>query len=62
MSKNKKNKKAKTLVTFNKSRLKQAILNEFYENPNKILNYKQVSAQLNITDPENRKLVYLVLE
>lgn len=62
MSKNKKNKKDKSLVTFNKSRLKKAILDEFYAQPNKTFNYKQIAAQLNITDPENRKLVFLVLE
>ena len=62
MAKKKKNKKDKSLVTFNKSRLKKAILDEFYAQPNKTFNYKQISAQLNISDPESRKLVFLVLE
>jgi len=62
MAKKKKTKKNTSLVTFNKSRLKKAILAVFYDNPNKTLNYKQVAAVLNIKDPETRKLVYLVLE
>ena len=57
MVKKKKGKRDKALVTFNKSRLKKAILSEFYEQPNKTFNYKQIAAQLGITDPENRKLV-----
>ncbi len=58
----KKKNKNKSLVTFNKSRLKKAILSEFYEQPNKTFNYKQIAELLGIKDPENRKLVYLVLE
>lgn len=62
MAKNKKNKKDKAPATFNKSRLKKAILAEFYEQPNKSFNYKQIAAILNIKDPENRRLVYVALE
>ena len=62
MAKNKKHKKDKTFATFNKSNLKKAILGELYKQPNKTFNYKQIAAMLNIQDPENRKLVFLVLE
>ena len=57
-----KKEKDKNLVTFNKSRLKKAILSEFYEHSNKTFNYKQIAAQLNVQDQETRKLVFLVLE
>lgn len=58
----KKNKKAKQIETFNKPKLKNAILTFFHEQPEKTFNYKQISDQLKIKDPEITKLVFVVLE
>lgn len=58
----KKNKKAKQIETFNKPKLKNAILTFFHEQPEKTFNYKQISDQLKINDPEITKLVFVVLE
>ncbi|MCL3780024.1 ribonuclease R [Prolixibacteraceae bacterium JC049] len=60
MAKKKKKFKKKN-KTFNKRSLKRHILNIFYDNPTKTLNYKQISAELGIKDQENRKLIYIVL-
>ncbi len=62
VKKKKKQKKGKVADTFNKPRLKNAILTVFYDNPEKTFNYKQISSLLEIKDPENRKLVYVTLE
>jgi ribonuclease R len=62
MSKNKKNKKAQLVETFNKPKLKNAILTIFYDQPEKTFNYKQIAEQLKIKDPEITKLVFVVLE
>lgn len=58
-SKYKKHKKA---GTFNKKKLKNAILTVLYEEPAKTVNYKQVSTWLGIKDPETRKLVHVALQ
>lgn len=58
----KKNKKAKQIETFNKPKLKNAILTFFHEQPEKTFNYKQIADQLKIKDPEITKLVFVVLE
>ncbi len=62
MVKKKKNRKEKTFQTFNKKRLKKAILNVFYEDPQKTYNYKQLSSILGIKEPEIKKLINVVLE
>jgi ribonuclease R len=62
MSKNKKNKKAHLVETYNKPKLKNAILTIFYDQPEKTFNYKQIAEQLKIKDPEITKLVFVVLE
>lgn len=62
MAKNKKNKKAKLVEAFNKPKLKNAILNVFYDNPERTYNYKQIAELLKIKDPEITKLVFVVLE
>lgn len=56
-----KNKKSKT-NSFNKKDLKQNILNIFYENQNKSLNYKIIAKELRITDKEIKRLINVVLE
>jgi len=61
MAKHKKKDKERKLATFNKQKLKQAILSILNENPSKPVNYKQVSAQLGIKEPENQKLANVVL-
>ncbi len=62
MAKKKKNKKAKLVESFNKPRLKNAILTVFYDHPERIYNYKQIAELLQIKDPEITKLVFVVLE
>ncbi|HAQ20686.1 MAG TPA: ribonuclease R [Prolixibacteraceae bacterium] len=62
MSKNKKNKKAQLVENFNKPKLKNAILNIFYDQPDRTYNYKQIAELLKIHDPEITKLVFVVLE
>lgn len=56
MKKNKKTKGAKKSV-----QLRQDILNIFYSNQDKQLNYKQVASFLEISDKELRKLVFSIL-
>lgn len=60
--KKKKEKLAKLVETFNKPRLKNAILTIFYDTPEKTYNYKQIAEALKIKDPEITKLVFVVLE
>ena len=62
MSKNKKNKKATLVETFNKPKLKNALLTVFYDNPERTYNYKQIAELLKIKDQEIIKLVFVVLE
>jgi len=62
MAKNKKNKMAKLVETFNKPKLKNAILTIFYDNPERTYNYKQIADLLKIRDPEITKLAFVVLE
>ncbi len=46
----------------NKKILKSKILSQFNENTAQALNYKQISAKLGLTDPDQRKLISGVLE
>lgn len=63
MVKKKKNKlrKKKRTGTFNKKKLKSAILSLLYEDPGKTVNYRQISGMLGIKDQETRKLINVVL-
>ncbi|MDO8930717.1 MAG: ribonuclease R, partial [Bacteroidota bacterium] len=58
----KKDKKAKLIETFNKPKLKNAILTIYYDQPERTYNYKQIADLLKIKDPEIIKLVFVVLE
>ncbi|HDR52539.1 MAG TPA: ribonuclease R, partial [Mariniphaga anaerophila] len=61
--KNKKNyRKLKNSVTFNKKKLKNAILSALYEEQGKVVNYKQISSWLGVKDSEGRHLINVVLE
>lgn len=62
MAKKKKQKLKKLVESFNKPKLKNAILTLFYDNPEKTYNYKQIAELLTIKDPEITKLVFVVLE
>ncbi|MGQ8335629.1 ribonuclease R [Sunxiuqinia sp. A32] len=62
MAKKKKPRKKKIFQSFNKKRLKKAILNVFYEDPQKTFNYKQLAAFLGVKDPATRKLINVALE
>ena len=62
MAKKKKIKQAKLVESFNKPKLKNAILNLFYDHPERTYNYKQIAELLKIKDPEITKLTYIVLE
>ncbi|MGE5394808.1 MAG: ribonuclease R [Candidatus Saccharibacteria bacterium] len=62
MAKHKKNKKGQMAEIYNKPKLKNAVLNIFNEQPERIFNYKQISDLLLIKDPEITKLVYVSLE
>ncbi len=64
MAKKKKHKlrKKKGSGTYNKKKLKNAILSSLYEDPGKTVNYRQVSGTLGIKDPETRKLIHVVLQ
>lgn len=62
MAKGKKKKMNKLVESFNKPKLKNAILNIFYDSPEKTYNYKQIADKLNIRDQEIVKLVFVVLE
>ncbi len=54
--------KSKKANTFNKKKLKNAILSLLYEEPGKTINYKQISTWLGVKDPETRKLVNIALQ
>jgi ribonuclease R len=60
--KKKERRKLKNSVTFNKKKLKNAILSALYEEPAKIVNYKQISSWLGVKDSEGRHLINVVLE
>jgi ribonuclease R len=62
MAKKKKTKIAKLVESFNKPKLKNAILPLFYDHPERTYNYKQIAELLKIQDPEITKLVFVVLE
>ncbi|KJF44482.1 ribonuclease R [Draconibacterium sediminis] len=64
MGRKKKNKlhKKKRGGTYNKKKLKNAILSTLYENPGKTVNYRQISGSLSIKDPETRKLINVALQ
>ncbi len=65
MAKNKKKKRGLKKIksgTFNKKKLKNAILTLLYEEPGKAVNYKQISGWLGIKDMETRKLINVVLQ
>ena len=62
MAKNKKHKIEKLVESFNKPKLKNAILTLFLDNPERTYNYKQIAELLKIKDPEITKLVFVVLE
>jgi len=42
--------------------LTQMVLDIFEQNGNTPLNYKQVSAKLNVRDPESREIIYDILK
>lgn len=54
--------KNKPDTTFNKKKLKNSILSVLYEEPARIVNYKQISVLLGIKDFETRKLINTVLQ
>ncbi len=60
--KKKERRKLKNSVTFNKKKLKNAILSTLYEEQGKIVNYKQISSWLGVKDSEGRHLINVVLE
>lgn len=60
--KNNKLRKKKRSGTYNKKKLKNAILSLLYEIPGKTVNYRQISGSLSIKDPETRKLINVVLQ
>ncbi len=64
MGRKKKNKlrKKKRTGTYNKKKLKNAILSTLYENPGKTVNYRQISGSLGIKEAETRKLINVVLQ
>ncbi len=62
MARKKKIKNAKLVESFNKPKLKNAILTIFHDNPERTYNYKQIAEHLKIKDPEITKLVFVVLE
>jgi len=62
MAKKKKHKIAKLVESFNKPKLKNAILPLFYDHPERTYNYKQIAELLHIHDQEITKLVFVVLE
>jgi ribonuclease R len=43
------------------NQLKERIVKLFADNPNKVLNYKQVASFMEVADPEIRKLIYTLL-
>ncbi len=62
MTKNKRKNKHRELVSFNKKNLKSAILSMMYDDPGKMVNYRQISSLLDIKDIESRKMIIIVLD
>jgi ribonuclease R len=60
--KKKESKKLSKSVSFNKKKLKNAILSLLYDQTGKVTNYKQISSWLGIKDQEGRRLVNVALE
>ena len=60
--KNKKSSKIRKAHTFNKKKLKNAILSTLYEEPGKSVNYRQLSGLLGVKDADTRKLINVVLQ
>ncbi|SHF44846.1 ribonuclease R [Mariniphaga anaerophila] len=60
--KKKESRKLKKSVTFNKKKLKNAILSALYEEPGRVVNYRQISSWLGVKDTEGRHLINVVLE
>jgi ribonuclease R len=58
----KERRKLKNSAVFNKKKLKNSILSVLYEEPGKVVNYKQISTWLAIKDSEGRRLVNVALE
>lgn len=58
----KERKRLKRSVTFNKKKLKNAILSALHDEPGSVVNYKQISSLLGIKDPDGRRLVSVALE
>lgn len=48
--------------TFNKKKLKNAILSSLYEDPGKTVNYRQLAGTLGAKDSETRRLINVALE
>jgi ribonuclease R len=57
-----KKKKQKQTVTFNKKFLKSELIGLFYENPQKIFNYRQLNSLLGIADRNTARLTSVVLD
>ncbi len=57
-----KKKKKQTGPAFNKKSLKKEVLTVFYDNPQRIYNYKQVAKALSLKDPELIRLINVVLD
>lgn len=60
--KKKKGNKLRKAHTFNKKKLKGAILSTLHEEPGKTVNYRQLAGALGVKDPETRKLINVVLD
>jgi len=60
--KKKKNKGRKQIKGLNKATLRGNVMQVFRENPQKELNYKQVSSRVGASDSESRKLVRSILD
>ena len=60
--KNKKSSKIRKAHTFNKKKLKNAILSALYKEPGKSVNYRQLSGLLGVKDADTRKLINVVLQ
>lgn len=58
----KERRKLQNSAVFNKKKLKNAILSVLYEEPGKVVNYKQIASWLAIKDSEGRRLVNVTLE
>jgi ribonuclease R len=58
----KKKNKRKELISFNKKNLKSAILSLMYDDPGRMVNYRQISHMLDIRDIETRKIIVAALD